>query len=370
MSKNTHKHIYNKLFLAVPIALFFGVFAQAQRADALSFTLPSIFKFGSDTKTIDNGKIENLQSLKVFETNKVISVTDINLKAPKLLASEDADSFEVEDNVLIDNLDENHAHADNAVYTVQKGDSIYSIASYFGVTVSTITSYNRMTSKEVHPGDVLEVPSVAGVMYTIKKGDTLDKIARKYAVDVDDVSLYNGLLGGEKLTIGDEIFLPGAKETEATVKKVTQNLAKSTTKILRGDTAHLNTSGDIKKYSGLPKYPGYYILPTPGAVRTQKMHGHNGVDFGNKIGAPVYASADGVVRVAKSSGYNFGYGKYIIVTHSNGSETIYAHLSQVNVSPGQSVGQGTTIGAVGSTGNSTGPHLHFEIRGAYNPFAW
>jgi murein DD-endopeptidase MepM/ murein hydrolase activator NlpD len=137
-----------------------------------------------------------------------------------------------------------------------------------------------------------------------------------------------------------------------------------------GDTSHLNTSGDIAKYSSLPKYAGYYIFPTPGAVRTQKMHGNNGVDLGNKTGAPVLAAAGGTVTVAKAGGYNYGYGNYIRITHPNGTETIYGHLSRVDVSVGQTVDKGQQIGAVGSTGNSTGPHLHFEVRGAYNPWAW
>jgi murein DD-endopeptidase MepM/ murein hydrolase activator NlpD len=100
------------------------------------------------------------------------------------------------------------------------------------------------------------------------------------------------------------------------------------------------------------------------------MHGHNGADLAGKMGTPILASAGGVVRVAKSSGYNFGYGNYVIVTHDNGSETVYAHMSGVTVSPGQRVSQGQQVGTLGSTGNSTGPHLHFEIRGAYNPWAW
>ena len=100
------------------------------------------------------------------------------------------------------------------------------------------------------------------------------------------------------------------------------------------------------------------------------MHGKNGSDFAGKIGTAVIASAGGTVKVAKSSGYNFGFGNYIIVGHPNGTETIYAHLSAVNVTVGQNVAQGQKIGALGSSGNSTGPHLHFEIRGAYNPWAW
>lgn len=342
-----------------------------------AFSFSSLFNFSSSTESKDtqNGKQENLQSLKVFEPSKN-HITVVEALFPKEIQSEEATSFAVNDEILKDDFSatSEHSHSDNAVYTVQKGDSIYSIASYFGVTVQTITSFNHMSDKEVHPGDVLEVPSTPGIMYTVKKGDTLSSISRKYNVDSEDVSLYNGLISTDDLAIGDEVFLPGAKETESIVKKVTKSktstIVSSSVKVLRGDTSHLNTKGDIAKYSSLPKYPGYYLQPVPGATRTQKMHGHNGVDLAGPKGIPVLASADGVVRVAKSSGYNFGYGNYIIVTHSNGSETVYAHLQSVSVAAGQAVSGGQQIGKLGSSGNSTGPHLHFEIRGAYNPFAW
>jgi murein DD-endopeptidase MepM/ murein hydrolase activator NlpD len=100
------------------------------------------------------------------------------------------------------------------------------------------------------------------------------------------------------------------------------------------------------------------------------MHGQNATDLANKLGSPVLASAEGVVRVAKSGSYNFGYGNYIIISHPNGTETLYAHNQTLLVSPGQTVSKGQQIATIGSTGNSTGPHVHFEIRGAYNPFAW
>lgn len=350
-----------------------------------AFSIKEFFNFSTSTnnaKSVDTTKTENLQSLRVFEPNKVFA-DSLNSQTASSKKDSDLLSFETDNNILEDDFTSQQIddHSDNAVYTVQKGDSINSIASYFGVSVQTIMSYNRKSSRMVTVGEVLEVPTVTGVLYTVQKGDTLDRIAKKYGVDADDVSLYNGLFSGDSLAINDEIFLPGAKEAETPVKKTTKKTTKSSASIANGstkagrqwangDTSHLNTSSDILKYSSLPKYSGYYLLPANGAVRTQKMHGHNGVDLAGKIGTPVMASADGVVRVAKSGGYNFGYGNYIIVTHGNGSETVYAHLSSVNVSPGQSVSRGEQIGKLGNSGNSTGPHIHFEIRGAYNPFAW
>lgn len=379
MQKNIQKP--NKLnYFLLYFIFVFSLFS----ATVFAFSLDSFFGFGgaTNTKDIDTGKTETLQNLKVFEPNKIFSKNDSVSMAMPEIVKENSISFET-DNTLVDDFSgtTEDNHGDNAVYTVQKGDSIYSIASYFGVSVSTITSFNHMSNKIVNVGDVLEVPTVTGVMYTIKKGDTLAGISKKYSIDPDDVSLYNGLISGDDLAIGDEIYLPGAKEIEVLVKKDNKkdntsgknknsNLANKSGRWERGDTSHLNTMGDIAKYSTLPKYPGYYIMPVPGAVRTQKMHGHNGVDLSNKIGSPVLASAGGVVRVAKVGGYNFGYGNYIIITHPNGTETVYAHLLSVGVSVGQSVNQGQQIGQLGSSGNSTGPHTHFEIRGAYNPWAW
>jgi len=116
--------------------------------------------------------------------------------------------------------------------------------------------------------------------------------------------------------------------------------------------------------------PGYFSWPVGGGVITQGLHGWNAVDIGAPSGTPVYAAAGGTVIVARSGGgWNGGYGNYVVISHSNGTQTLYAHLSRVLVSAGQGVGQGDTVGKVGATGEATGPHLHFEVRGAANPFA-
>jgi len=111
------------------------------------------------------------------------------------------------------------------------------------------------------------------------------------------------------------------------------------------------------------------MRPLVGGVRTQGVHGYNGVDIAAPVGTPFLASAAGEVIVARSSGWNGGYGQYIVVRHANGTQTLYAHASQIIVGVGQRVVQGQVIGYVGSTGRSTGAHLHFEIRGGpRNPF--
>ena len=86
------------------------------------------------------------------------------------------------------------------------------------------------------------------------------------------------------------------------------------------------------------------------------------------VGTPIRASAGGVVIISRSSGYNGGYGSYVVISHSNGTQTLYAHMNKVQAIQGTTVAQGELIGTVGSTGKSTGPHVHFEVRGAANPF--
>ena len=116
---------------------------------------------------------------------------------------------------------------------------------------------------------------------------------------------------------------------------------------------------------------GYYERPVTTCIKTQGIHGHNAVDLAasnHQIGEPIRAAADGQVIVSRDSGWNGGYGEYIVIKHANGTQTLYGHLNATDVNVGDSVTQGEVIGAMGSTGDSTGPHLHFEIRGARNPF--
>jgi len=127
-------------------------------------------------------------------------------------------------------------------------------------------------------------------------------------------------------------------------------------------------SGTKVVTSGGPSYEGYYMKPVSGAARTQGIHGYNGVDLGAPVGTPIMAAADGDVIIVKNGGWNGGYGNYVVIRHDNGTQTLYAHNSSNIVYPGQYVVQGQVIGYVGSTGRSTGPHVHFEVRGAKNPF--
>jgi murein DD-endopeptidase MepM/ murein hydrolase activator NlpD len=110
------------------------------------------------------------------------------------------------------------------------------------------------------------------------------------------------------------------------------------------------------------------MRPVASGIRTQGIHGHNGVDLASSVGTPIYAAATGNVIISRVGGWNGGYGNYIVISHSNGTQTLYGHLNSISVNSGDNVVKGQFIGTMGNTGKSTGPHLHFEIRGARNPF--
>lgn len=247
-----------------------------------------------------------------------------------------------------------------SVYTVHKGDSIGKIAQMFNVSVNTIRWANNMKPKDdIKEGDVLVILPVTGVSYTVKKGDTVKSIAKKFGADVEEVGRFNGVDADSELAYGETIVVPDGEIQEAK-KETTKKKETALPALARGKTKLIQK---FTNDAGL----GYFIRPVSGGTRTQGLHGKNGVDIGGKVGQSVYASASGTVILARTGGYNGGYGNYIIVSHSNGSQTLYAHLNAVYVSTGQSVSQGEAIGELGNSGNSTGPHLHFEVRGAKNP---
>lgn len=108
--------------------------------------------------------------------------------------------------------------------------------------------------------------------------------------------------------------------------------------------------------------------PIPAGRLSQGIHGNNGVDFSAPRGSAIVAAAAGTVVVARSSGWNGGYGNYAIIEHASGVRTLYAHMDTVAVTEGEAIGTGESVGTVGNTGQSTGYHLHFEVKGAKNPF--
>jgi murein DD-endopeptidase MepM/ murein hydrolase activator NlpD len=246
--------------------------------------------------------------------------------------------------------DQDFDHGQISIYVVREGDSLASIGKMFNVSVNTILWANNMQKgAKLHVGDTLVILPVSGVELTVKKGDTVESLAKKYKGDPEEVRSYNGLIDGEQPGLGSTIIIPDGEMPSAPAQKT-----KPATSKLHG--------------AGGPDLAGYYRSPLSNYRKSQGLHGYNGVDLVEYIGAPVMAAADGDVVVARQGGYNGGYGNYVVISHANGTQTLYGHLQSVAVSPGQHVSQGETIGYLGNTGRSTGPHLHFEVRGARNPF--
>jgi len=236
-----------------------------------------------------------------------------------------------------------------SVYTVRQGDTLGEIAEMYNVSVNTVRWANNLKKGEfIKPGDILVILPVTGIQLTIKKGDTIGSLAKKYGGDVDEIIAYNNLESAKPLVAGSTILVPNGEES--VIISPTQSAQKLPS-----------------KYQG-PSYPGYFMCPVTNYRRTQGLHGNNAVDLAAPLGTPIYAAADGKVIIARDDGWNGGYGNYVVIAHSNDTQTLYAHLSRLNVSVGNRVGRGDTIGAMGSTGNSTGSHIHFEVRGAVNPF--
>lgn len=241
-----------------------------------------------------------------------------------------------------------------SVYVVRKGDTLGEIADMFGVSVNTVKWANNLNSAtDVRVGDTLVILPVSGVERIVIKGDTLKSIARKYGADADEIATFNDLDPVAPLEIGSTLIIPGGE-----IAPAASSASKSSPRKI--SEPYLGGGGSVQI--------GYYENPMPGALITQGIHGWNGIDLGAARGTPIHAAADGIVIVARGSGWNGGYGNYAVITHDNGSQTLYGHMKSVIVSPGQSVSSGQIIGYEGSTGLSTGAHLHFEVRGAANPF--
>jgi lipoprotein NlpD len=283
------------------------------------------------------------------------------------------------------------------VYVVRPGDTLSGIAALFGVPQSTILWANNLTAKSIiKPGDSLTIMDIPSIPYTVKSGDTLESIAKHYGGDATDIGNYNGV-DDSTLVVGSQINIPGADtaisgSSSATATTGTSGGKKSSgssssaksskpvasTRILEGSQA----SGAVIAMANNPAEPArgvgpigtsdeiaYYTSPLTSFIQTQNIHGYNAVDLAAPTGTPIMAAADGEVIVAQQGGWNGGYGSYVVITHGNGSQTLYGHMSKVAATVGEEVVQGQVIGYVGMTGSATGPHVHFEIRnGIRNPF--
>lgn len=237
-----------------------------------------------------------------------------------------------------------------AEYIVKTGDTPEEIAHSFGINTYTLLWANNLRENSIiRPGDKLIILPINGVRVKIVKGDTIGSLAKKYKGKEDEILAFNSLDGGDDLKIGDYIIIPGG-ETVAPVKPAAPKYT-------------------APRYASSAKQANdWLIIPTTGR-NWGRTHAYNGVDISNPCGTPIYAAAGGKVILSDGVGWNGGYGKYIKIQHPNGVITLYAHASSLLAGLGEQVAQGQLIAYMGTTGRSTGCHLHFEVRGARNPLA-
>lgn len=236
-------------------------------------------------------------------------------------------------------------------YTVAPGDNVERIARRFGLQPTTIIWSNpelEETPDLLRVGQVLTILPVDGLIYEVKPNDTLSSIAERFKVKPEAILEFplNNLSAGANLVPGQKIIVPGG------VKPIQPRVI----------TPRLQRVPGQRYVGPAPSFvaTGAFGWPAVGRITQQYWWAHRGLDIANAIGAPIAASDGGYVTYAGWN--NQGYGNLVVIDHGNGFSTFYAHLSSWFVAPGQSVARGQVIGAMGSTGRSTGPHLHFEIR--------
>lgn len=254
-------------------------------------------------------------------------------------------------------------------YVVQQGDTVSTIAQQFNVSVSTILWENDLSAYSlIRPGDTLTILPTSGITHNVSKGESLTSIASRYGISLDQILAANKLAESSQINIGQKLLIPGGRKIAyaAYKPKTYSGLSIIEDLVEKAPIISKFSKPKSSKSSG-----NRMAWPTAGHRITQYYSWrHHGVDIANKIGTPIYAADAGVIEYA---GWGSGYGNQIIVNHGGGKKTRYAHLSRFYVKKGESVSKGEAIGAMGSTGWSTGSHLHFEVMidgGKYNPLSY
>jgi murein DD-endopeptidase MepM/ murein hydrolase activator NlpD len=248
-------------------------------------------------------------------------------------------------------------------YTVVTGDSVFGIAQSFNLEPETIlwANYDQLNDSPdmVSPGMLLNVPPVNGVYYQWHEGDTFEALAGMFDAKVQDIIGYEGNnldLTNPQVDVGQWIMVPnGHREFR---QWLVPTIARSNSGVSRSVLGAGACEGNYDGAYG----SGAFAWPTASHVLSGNDYwsGHLGIDIAGSVGDGVFASDAGVVVF--SGWANGGYGYMVMIDHGNGYQTLFAHLSAYNVTCGQSVYTGSYLGAIGSTGNSTGAHLHFEVR--------
>lgn len=263
-----------------------------------------------------------------------------NINAPQV-----KQSITLDDNVF--QTQQSQKPRDKVVtYTVEKGDTVSTIAKKFDISTDTIRWENNLKNDDITVGDELRILPVTGMLHKVSKGDTVYTIAKKYDTNPQAIVdfPFNEFANPETFSLveGQMIIVPdGVKPQEKTTIVRRQYIAQG--------PVSLSGAG--------------FTWPVHGLVSQFASWYHMALDITSPIGTPIVTAQTGQVILASNGGWEGGYGTYIIVEGSDGTQTLYAHMSGLNVSAGDSVAAGkTVIGWIGMTGRTTGPHVHFEIR--------
>ncbi|MFN8413070.1 MAG: M23 family metallopeptidase [Anaerolineales bacterium] len=261
---------------------------------------------------------------------------------------------------LITHIPERPRYED-VTYRVSRGDAMESIAKKYNVDIDSILFANSDLGDNPHslkPGMELTIPPVDGIYYKWKDGDTFDSVAAQFNAKADDIINFTG----NNIDLTDPTVTPGTLVMVPGGTRELRNWAADLETQGRGANTGTGGANATNACGGGPVASGFgWPAGSHNISGYGYMPSHLGLDIQANEGEPIYAAGAGIVTMAQS-GWNYGYGNVVQIDHGNGYVTVYAHLSVINVGVCTPVGQGTVIGAAGSTGNAFGAHLHFEVR--------
>lgn len=275
-------------------------------------------------------------------------------------------------------------------YVVAQGDSLWSIANSQNIELDTLVGSNTFkTSARLRPGAILRIPNQDGIFYLMKKGDTIEAVCKRYGVSINKVRQVNPEVNVAGLKAEDEIFLPGARPEGliehhddvklAEVKKPApakkspakeKPAVKTDMKVERVERIEKPSKGEVavRKSGRGFRWPIMGRINSPFGWRqhpiTRRRDFHTGIDIKASRNDPIKAAGSGRVVY---SGWMGGYGKTLVIEHPNGQSTLYAHCSTLLAGKGANISQSQIVAKIGTTGRSTGPHLHFEVRNGNSP---
>ncbi|MBR1714830.1 MAG: M23 family metallopeptidase [Treponema sp.] len=341
-----HFFAFGSVCLFVPYFIFSYLNKMVDHRDftgmnewsATSLVVPQVTEVDSDSGEVVTRDLETLESL--FGSK----VADAEDSLAFSFNQNDA-VFDNDGNLILENGEAAPLETYTVVepvtfstYKVRSGETIESITSKFGLrTISTLIALNDIKNvRSIKAGQKLTVPSMDGIFHSVVSGDSLLSLSVKYHIPMEDILDVNDI-SSSILSIGQKIFIPGAKLDIETLRDAMGETFKSPISVRWRLTSHFGPRKD--PISGLAS-------------------NHTGIDMACPKGTPIKAAMSGSVLKA---GWSNIYGNYVVIKHPSGYQTLYGHMTRYSVKQGQSVDQGTCIGYVGSTGYSTGPHLHFTV---------